>query len=403
MTGTIEGRAPGVGRPWEVFRDYTIWAVALLGCSSRALAALCLRAAGEGVPGTPPTAAPARGSTVLCSVAGWQVTAAWARRPAAPGPAGSLPAVGWMRGPLHTLVLPVLPAVASLVVLAAGATTVNVAVGCVIGGVSTLALRVPWTWAGGAITAAALLMVPLGLSLFAAVILAVVLTSLVGACRSSLWLAALVRELDLARVAQSRLAVAEERLRFARDLHDVTGRDLSAIAVTGELVAQLVERGDPRAAEHSREVARIARGSLAETRALVRGYREVDLAAELRGTVSLLRSAGASVTVLGGAEDVPAALAEPAAWVLREGGTNVLRHADARSVRIRLGAEGVEVDNDGLRPQPERAGQEEHVEGSGITGLRERFGERASITAGREGERFALRAAFTRTPEEETR
>src|SRR5690606_29758902 len=174
-----------------------------------------------------------------------------------------------------------------------------------------------------------------------ALLLAVVLT-----VRISLWLAAMVRELDDAREAQAQLAVAEERLRFARDLHDVTGRDLSVIAVKSELVAQLAEREDPRAVEHGREVAQIARASLAEIRSLVRGYREADLATELQGTASLLRSAHAEVTVHGDADDVPARHRGTAAWVLREGGTNILRHAGPSAVTIALGPDGVRLVND---------------------------------------------------------
>ena len=165
-----------------------------------------------------------------------------------------------------------------------------------------------WRWQIGAAVSVATTVIAMAFGLSAPVafptgafLLAGVLT-----VRISLWLAAMVRELDDAREAQARLAVAEERLRFARDLHDVTGRDLSVIAVKSELVAQLAERGDPRAAEHGREAAQIARTSLAEIRSLVRGYREADLATELQGTASLLRSAHAEVTVEGAADDVPA-------------------------------------------------------------------------------------------------
>ena len=214
-------------------------------------------------------------------------------------------------------------------------------------------------------------------------VIAAVLTA-----RLSLWLAAMVRELDDAREAQAQLAVAEERLRFARDLHDVTGRDLSVIAVKSELVAQLAERQDPRAVEHGREVAQIARTSLAEIRALVRGYREADLATELQGTASLLRSARAEVTVHGDAEDVPALHRGTAAWVLREGGTNILRHADPSAVTITLGADGVTLVNDGA------PGEDSVPEGSGLTGMRERLGPRSSLSVHRRDGTFTLDVRF---------
>jgi two-component system sensor histidine kinase DesK len=211
------------------------------------------------------------------------------------------------------------------------------------------------------------------------------------ALRPSIWLGAVVRELDDAREVQAQLAVAEERLRFARDLHDVTGRDLSVIAVKSELVAQLAERGDPRTAEHGREVAQIARTSLAEIRALVRGYREADLATELQGTASLLRSAHVEVTVDGAAEDVPAARAGTAAWVLREGGTNILRHADASAVTISLSPHGLTLVNDGA------PGDGEVREGSGLTGMRERLDGEARLEVRREDGAFTLDVRFETT------
>jgi len=213
----------------------------------------------------------------------------------------------------------------------------------------------------------------------------------VSTVRATLWLAAVVRELEDARQAQAHLAVAEERLRFARDLHDVTGRDLSVIAVKSELVAQLAERGDPRAAEHGREAAQIARTSLAEIRSLVRGYREADLATELQGTASLLRSAHVDVTIEGGADEVPAARAGTAAWVLREGGTNILRHADPSAVTIALSPQGLRLLNDGA---PEDGPLRE---GSGLTGMRERLEDEATLEVHREGGTFTLDVRFTTT------
>ncbi len=254
--------------------------------------------------------------------------------------------------------------------------------------VTTAVVR--WRWEIGlaitvVFTAAAALL--LG-SLPAAAPIAVLVLGAILTARLSLWLAAMVRELDDAREALAHLAVAEERLRFARDLHDVTGRDLSVIAVKSELVAQLAEREDPRAVEHGREVAQIARTSLAEIRALVRGYREADLATELQGTASLLRSAHAAVTVHGDADDVPARHRGTAAWVLREGGTNILRHSDPSAVTITLGADGISLVNDGA------PGEGTVVEGSGLTGMRERLGPRSSLRVHRRDGTFTLDVRF---------
>ena len=90
-------------------------------------------------------------------------------------------------------------------------------------------------------------------------------------------------ELDRSRTAHARLSVAEERLRFARDLHDVLGRNLSLIAVQSELAAELARRGDQDAAGQMLQVRQVAHESLREMRAVVSGYRTADLGTELAG------------------------------------------------------------------------------------------------------------------------
>lgn len=200
-------------------------------------------------------------------------------------------------------------------------------------------------------------------------------TALIGAtCRTSAWLIGVVWELDTAREAQSRLAVAEERLRFSRDLHDVLGRNLTTIALKSELAVQLARRGRPEAADQMTEVQRIAQESQREVRDVVRGYRTADLQAEVAGARSVLRAADVVCEIdLGpdGAE-LPLAVQSVLGWVVREATTNVLRHSEARhcSVRLRLSADRalLEVANDGVPP-----GRPASVAGTGLAGLRERL------------------------------
>ncbi len=180
---------------------------------------------------------------------------------------------------------------------------------------------------------------------------------------SSLWLLRVIIELDRARGSQAALAVAEERLRFSRDVHDVLGRQLSVIAVQSELAATLSRRGDPRTAEKILEVRATAHEALREARELARGYRPLDLEQELEGAVSLLRSAGIDADAdLSG---LPDAWHEPAARVVREAVTNVLRHSDARRVRIRYAERSVVVVDDGS------AGSVAAGDGSGLATLRD--------------------------------
>lgn len=196
---------------------------------------------------------------------------------------------------------------------------------------------------------------------------------------ASLWMSGVVRELDTARSAQAALAVAEERLRFSRDVHDVLGRRLSTIAVQAELAARLAERGDARAGERMLEVRGVAHEALREARELARGYRATDLEQELEGARSLLGSAGIEVRLA--VADVPERWQEPAAWVVREAVTNVLRHSSATLVTIAYDAPRITVENDGVAGSAPGA-----PAGSGIDGLRERLAPLGATLAASAGD-----------------
>ncbi|MHC5904064.1 sensor histidine kinase [Streptomyces sp. S6] len=187
----------------------------------------------------------------------------------------------------------------------------------------------------------------------------------------SIWIINAVYELDDAREAQARLAVAEERLRFGRDLHDVMGRNLAVIALKSELAVQLARRGREEAVEQMIEVQRIAQESQREVREVVRGYREVDLGVELLGAQGVLRAAGIECEVRGDVGKLPGEVESVLGWVVREAATNVLRHGDAQrcSVRLRVGGGRVvlTVENDGAS-EGGASGS-----GSGLAGLRERL------------------------------
>ncbi|MFG2144341.1 sensor histidine kinase [Streptomyces sp. NPDC048696] len=192
-----------------------------------------------------------------------------------------------------------------------------------------------------------------------------------------------------AKDVQARLAVAEERLRFGRDMHDVLGRNLAVIALKSELAVELAERGRPEAVAQMVEVQRIARESQREVRELVRGYREADLAVELDGARGVLEAAGIDCTVSGPADGLPAGVQSALGWVVREATTNVLRHGNARSCAIRLAAADavvtLVVENDGV---PDHAPA---APGSGLAGLRERLAPMGgTLETARPGDRFRL-------------
>ncbi|WP_017612997.1 sensor histidine kinase [Nocardiopsis salina] len=214
-----------------------------------------------------------------------------------------------------------------------------------------------------------------------------------------LWLWEIVQDAVYGEDARSRLAVTEERLRFSRDMHDLLGHSLSALATKSELASRLAERAPERAAVEISEVRALARESLSQVRSAVRGYREVDLAEEVENVRGVLAADGVRVRIEGLDRIEPSLdAAALAAWVVREAGTNVLRHSDATECRItftraRDSSVGpdvvvVEVANDRARADPGEG------TGSGLAGLRERVslgGGTLSASSTRDGG-FLLRA-----------
>ncbi|MCW7946930.1 histidine kinase [Streptomyces hygroscopicus] len=192
------------------------------------------------------------------------------------------------------------------------------------------------------------------------------------ASRCGAWTLSVLWEAERARRIQAQLAVAEERLRFGRDLHDVMGRNLAVIALKSELAVQLARRGRPEAVEQMIEVQRLAQETQREVREVVRGYREADLSTELAGAQGVLTAAGIACSVTGSAAGLPAPVQSALGWVVREAATNVLRHGDAGrcAVTLRVAEDRavLSVENDGApksAPGP----------GSGLAGLRERLSE----------------------------
>lgn len=182
----------------------------------------------------------------------------------------------------------------------------------------------------------------------------------------------LSNELRQARIELTQLAVTQERLRIARDLHDILGQHLSAISLKAQVAARIVASDPQRAALEMTEVGALARDGLAAARAAVSGYRQVSLTAEAASAEALLRTAGLRTTVRLPADGLPSPIDECAGWVVREAVTNALRHARARQCDIEVrrddGWVTVEVRDDGLGAKLENP----PMFGIGLTGLSER-------------------------------
>jgi len=158
-------------------------------------------------------------------------------------------------------------------------------------------------------------------------------------------------ELSAARAELARLAVAEERERFARDLHDLLGHSLSVIALKAELAGRLLADAPSAAAREVGELEQVARTALGEVREAVSGYRQPTLAGELAGARMALSAAGIEADVQESRAALDAPVEAVLAWAVREGATNVIRHSGARHCTLKITTSltdaGVEVIDDG--------------------------------------------------------
>lgn len=180
--------------------------------------------------------------------------------------------------------------------------------------------------------------------------------------------------LRAARDDAARLAVAEERLRFARDLHDILGQSLSVIALKSELASRLIGAAPQQATSEMADVQRVARDALQQVREAVAGYHRPTLTAELRNAREVLEAAGIVCV-----QEVPTPLSSmplthetALAWTVREAVTNVIRHSHATlcTIRLALGAETADlvIADDG------RGGSTPCDHGTGLRGVCERIG-----------------------------
>jgi two-component system, NarL family, sensor histidine kinase DesK len=228
---------------------------------------------------------------------------------------------------------------------------------------------------------------------------------------------ALMHELAQARETVAKLATNEERLRLARDMHDLTGQSLSMITLKSELAAKRLTRlpdSDERDAILSElgDVSRVSRQTLHDIREAVSGYRRPTLAIEVITARSALEAAGIQLdddpelTMRSGTFDPDAEAV--LAWCLREAVTNVIRHSRARHCRLRLteraGEVSLEVTDDGRGfSDPAKDGARDSARdsaevsaaGSGLRGITERLsavGGHVSLGRGDNGRGFRLTA-----------
>jgi two-component system, NarL family, sensor histidine kinase DesK len=208
----------------------------------------------------------------------------------------------------------------------------------------------------------------------------------------------LVNKLRETRAELARMAVADERLRIARDLHDLLGQSLSLITLKAQLAGRVIDADPERAAREIADLETVARRSLGEVRAAVTSYRQPSLPAELAAARQMLAAAGMDCRVHAPESmELPLAVDALLAWTVREGVTNVVRHSGARAVTITITVTAdevsAEVADDGVGPAWDAAPRPGENAGSGLSGLTERArtaGAEISTGEGPGGKGFRL-------------
>jgi two-component system sensor histidine kinase DesK len=212
-----------------------------------------------------------------------------------------------------------------------------------------------------------------------------------------------MRELRETREVAAHLAAAEERLRLARDMHDLLGHSLSLITLKSELAGRFMDAGKTEQARGQvADIESVARQSLTDVRAAITGYRKPSLSVELAAARTALATTGVTLEAPSTlAEEYPglgAPEAETLAWALREAVTNVIRHAEGATQCTVVLDETWDEDGSRfvvLEINDNGRGPGKALPGNGLAGLDERLalvGGRLETSPGRHGKGFRVRA-----------
>lgn len=177
----------------------------------------------------------------------------------------------------------------------------------------------------------------------------------------------LIRRSARADELRFELATSEERESVARDVHDLLGHSLTVIKLKAELAARLVEQDPARARAELDEIVRLSSEAIAGVRGTVTGLRAESLSEQLHASSSALAAAGIVFEMRGSSTVLSPAQSIPAAWILREATTNILRHASASRVLVSLSPGTLFIEDDGTGLAGPRART-----GNGLRNMEER-------------------------------
>jgi two-component system sensor histidine kinase DesK len=235
--------------------------------------------------------------------------------------------------------------------------------------------------AGITVTAAVVFLTPAGAT-YLTVLAIVVMLAVVNTVSTTL----IIRSAQAERLGLE-LATSEGREAVARDVHDLVGHSLTVVKLKAQLVRRLIDSDPERAKAELADIESLTTEAIAGVRATVAGVRSAALVEQLASCGDALRSADVAMRVDGDAAALSPAQSLTASWILREATTNVLRHAGATAVRVRIAPGRFEVIDDGRG----FAGGE----GNGVRGMRERATTGGATLAVRAGETGGTHVAVT--------
>lgn len=250
----------------------------------------------------------------------------------------------------------------------------------------THVLLLPWRWAVPSMLLMSLTVVVLAVVLDVPIAagLAVMGTVMAWGIGYGVRQQMLQEQLEAAQQRNAVLAVAAERERIGRDLHDLVGHSLTSLTISAQLARRLLD-SDPEAARAQLEHIEVTvRQALADVRATASGMQHVRAATEIASARTVLGTVGIQAEVPTALPPLHDDLAELFGYVIREGVTNIVRHSRATRAEIRVEADSVSIRDDGI-------GMPQGAEYSGLRGLEARValaGGRLEVASSETGTRL---------------
>ncbi len=214
----------------------------------------------------------------------------------------------------------------------------------------THVLLLPWRWAVPSMLVMSLTVIALAVALgvYIAAGFAVMGTVMAWGIGYGMRQQVLQERLEAAQHRNAVLAVAAERERIGRDLHDLLGHSLTSLTISAQLARRLLETDPDAAREQLVHIETTVRQALADVRATASGMQHVRAATEIASARTVLATVGIRAEVPTALPPLHDDLSELFGYVIREGVTNIVRHSRATRAAITVDETSVTVQDDGI-------------------------------------------------------